>query len=261
MRLRTKLKQLVEGRLAEPAKRTDFSEDDAVRRKIKDFLTLPLLEFCRTKPDFDMRHGLVYKTLKTDQQRLRNGVLTAHDMNYWLRRNQPVPALWVLRLAGKKGRVARNQFLGWVSSQLGPKKAAAVLNWTKKWGLPADDPYAVTAVAHSTNVADARRQYAARHGLDASARRVLGNTLLRDVASGGDADEVFAFYKSLNKDVVTFQVMLGAMLKNPPLRRFRDEVWQTALRQEAANNIVIDDKLRETHAAIERLAPPSPPPP
>ena len=246
MRLKKSLRDLVNyGRPPKPAPRKNFSDDVPIREQIQARLELPLSKFCSTKPDFDGRHGLVYKMLKTDVNRVKNGVLTAHDMMAWLRQGKPVPALWIVKLAGPKyGQIPRNQLLQWLRDNGREAEAASVLNWTKKWGIK-QDSRALLLATNPKTVQEARIKYR-EADLPASDRQKFSNALLQKVV-GLDPDEVFAFYKTLNKDIYTFQIMFAGMVKNKPLRKYRDQVWTTAQKHADAKNIVIDDKLRETY--------------
>ncbi|PRT55422.1 hypothetical protein B9G98_03042 [Wickerhamiella sorbophila] len=252
MRLKQRLKALVDGTLkTEVTKRQDFREDQKIRQQIKERMTLQLPLFCSSRPEFDGRHGLVYKLLKSSPQRLKNGVLTTHDMMFWLRQKKIVPALWIVKLAGPHvGQVPRNQLLQWLGENNEKRHIETVLKWTKKWGIKDNARSAVIASDPKT-VAEARSIYKAT-GTDKKSRQILGNALLKKVVTY-NADEVYAFYKSLNKDVRTFQTMFAGMFKNPELMKYREEIWETVNRHSKANNLVIDSKLKETYEATAKL--------
>lgn len=252
MRLKQRLKALVDGTLkTEVTKRQDFSEDQKVRQLIKQRMSLDVPQFCSTKPEFDGRHGLVYKLLKSSPQRLRNGVLTTHDMMFWLRQGKVVPALWIVKLAGPQiGQVPRNQLLQWLGENNEKKQIDTVLKWTKKWGIKDNARSAVIASDPKT-VAEARSIYKDTK-TDKQSRQILGNSLLKKVITL-DAEEVYAFYKSLNKDVRTFQIMFAGMFKNRGLTQYRDEIWETVNRHSKANNFAIDTKLKETYEATAKI--------
>lgn len=248
MRLKQRLQALVHGTLKnEVQKRQDFSADQKIRHSIKQRMSLPLQRFCSSKPDFDGRHGLVYKLLKSSPQRLKNGVLTSHDMMYWLRQKKVVPALWIVKLAGDQaGQVPRNQLLQWLVENNQKKEIDTVLKWTKKWGIK-ENARSMVITADPQTVAEARAIYRSAD-TDAHSRQILGNSLLKKVIEY-DPDQIYSFYKSLNKDVRTFQIMFAGMIRNPGLKKYRDELWETAQRHSKANNIAIDSKLEETFKA------------
>lgn len=254
-KLKSKLQSLLTAPVAKIKHTRNFEENKELSNKIKAMFEQPLREFCRKKPEFDYKHGLVYKLLKTDPHRLRNGVLTSHDARYWLRDRQlVVPALWLIRLAGPlKGLVARNELLQWLYERGERRNMMAVYNWTKKWGFE-DNEHTRTITTVAKSVADAREKYRTSAVREARSRLILGNKLLKEVANDGDPREVIAFYRSLNKDVITFQIMLGAMLKNRGLLKYCDDIWATAQSQAATGSIVIDEKLRETHAIVSQHA-------
>lgn len=240
----------------ERTSRPDFGEIQSLRNQIKRQIGLPVAQFCRTKPEFDAKHGLVYKMLKTDVSRLKNSTLCSHDVSYWLRDHKhPTAALWIIRLAGPfYGSIPRNQLLQWLKTHEHEKTMLTVYKWTKKWGFK-DTERTRAIVAWPRSIEEARELYRDSKFETAEAKRIYGNKLLNEVTllNSVEPEKFWAFFRTLNKDVITFQTMLGAMIKHSTLRPYRDELWQLAERQEKANNIVIDTKMRETFQRLSCL--------
>lgn len=259
MRLKQKLARLVKDNLPRQAPpRKVWSENQELRDKIKATFNLPLPEFCRQKAQFDYHHGLVLKLLKTDKKRLNNGVLVSHDMFYWLRdRNMEVPALWILRLSGPtKGSVARNQLLQWLQDHRSLKSAETVRRWTKKWGFKDSPRTLAIATAKVTSVAEARTVYSeakVKYSADAKSRRIIGNKLLEMVALSDDPESVWAFFRSLQKDIVTMQIMTAALIKSRELRKFRPFLLELINNMTASQNIKVDSKLKESLDLLNSL--------
>lgn len=221
-----------------------------MRQKVQDRMRLPLSQFLSTKVPFDAKHGMVYKILKTSPQRLRDSTLCSHDVAFWLKDHKhPTAAAWVLKLAGPQvGQVSRNQILQWLKDR---NEQQTFYRWTRKWGFE-DTAVTKTIMASPSSVSEARGQYKEFKG----DKQVFGNKLLHTLSHSQniDADEFYAFFRMLPKDVITFQIMLSSMVRHLELRQFLDSVWELAEKQERNNNIKIDDKLRETHTRVAKLA-------
>lgn len=264
--LKRKLNQVLSNKPQPAAPKPDFAAVQALRGKIKQWSELPLSQFCRTKPDFDAKHGLVYKLLRTSKDRLRDSTLCSHDSAFWLRNYQDsVSALWVIKLAGKDvGNVSRNQLMQWLRDRGETASMMEVYKWTKKWGF-LDNNYTKTIISSPKTAEQARAIYKESKSLMSTkaSKQALANKLLSELLNNSDlrkidnpekwAEDVFAVFKTFNKDLVTFQVMLGGMIKFQPLRRYHQEVWELATKQESANNIKIDKKLVETNERVMKL--------
>lgn len=264
--LKRKLNQVLLNKPQPAAPKPDFAAVQALREKIKDWSNLPLSQFCRTKPDFDAKHGLVYKLLRTSRERLRDSTLCCHDAAFWLRNYQDsVSALWVIKLAGKDaGSVSRNQLLQWLRDKGETANMMQVYKWTKKWGFP-DTNHTQTIISSPKTAEEARSIYKESKSLMSTkaSKQALANKLLSELLKNTDfrkienpekwAEDVYAVFKTFNKDLVTFQVMLGGMIRFQPLRRYHDEVWELAMKQQSANNIRVDKKLMETNDRVLKL--------
>jgi len=228
-----------------------ISQSNLMRSNVQNWLDMPLAQFLRTKPPFHAKHGMVYKLLKTSPQRLHDSTLCSHDVAFWLRDHKhPTAATWVLKLAGPTvGQVSRNQVLQWLQNSNRNKDKQLFYQWTRKWGF--EDSSATKAImADPSTVVEARELYKGFNG----DKQVYGNKLLDRLARRGvEAEGLYAFFRTLNKDVVTFQIMLSAMIQHAELRKYLAVVWELAERQNANNNIKIDDKLRETYDRVVRL--------
>lgn len=242
-----------------PEERTskpDFGEIQRLRAQIKRHIGLPVAQFCGTKPEFDAKHGLIYKLLKTNATRLKNSTLCSHDVAYWLRDHKhPTAALWIVRLAGPfYGSISRNQLLQWLKTHEHKKVMQTVYKWTKKWGFK-DTERTRTIVACPKSVEEARELYKNSSFETAQAKHIYGNQLLKEISllDSIQPAEFWVFFRTLNKDVITFQIMLGAMIKHNALRAYRDEIWHLAERHEKAHNIVIDAKMKETYQRVKCL--------
>lgn len=259
MRLKQKLARLVNEGLPRPEiPRHAWSENQELRNRIKTTFTMPIADFCRRRAPFDYHHGLVLKMLKTDKKRLNNGVLVSHDTFYWLRdRKMEVPALWILRLAGpSKGSVTRNQVLQWLQDHHSLKAAETVRLWTKKWGFK-DSPRTLTIAAASVkNVGEARATYTeakVKYSLDAVSRRIIGNKLLEAVIGRDEPEAIWGFFRSLQKDVVTLQIMTAALIKSLALRKYRPALYELISTMQSARNITVDEKLQQSIDRLNRL--------
>lgn len=263
--LKRKLNQVLSNVPPPSPPKPDFSAQQALREKIKAWANLPLAQFCRTRPDFDAKHGLVYKLLRTSKERLKDSTLCSHDTAFWLRNYQnSVSALWVIKLAGKSaGSVSRNQLLQWLRDRGEMSNMLQVHKWTKKWGF-VDSEHTMTILASPTSVEEARIVYRESKTVIASkaSRQALANKLLGELLKNTRkqpqentewGSDVYKLFKTLNKDLLTFQIMLGGMIKHQPLRAYFDELWELALKQQTANNIKIDTKLEETRERVQKL--------
>lgn len=240
------------------SKRTDFTKDEEIRVLISDRIQLNLRDMFK-KPSFNDKHGLAYKLLKTDKKRLEDSTLCSHDVQRWLRDfKNPSAAVWVLKLAGPKtGSISRNQILQWLKSNGKISEMRMVYNWTKKWGFN-DTEYTKNIIVSAKSVEEARALYKETQFSTKESKRVFGNQLLKQLISdstkyGIPKEDVFGFFKMLNKDIFTYQLMLAAMIKHSEYRVYRDQVWELIVKDEQANNIKIDTKLKDTNERVLKL--------
>lgn len=233
---------------------SDYSALQELREAISRRLNSSVRDITKPAP-FDEKHGLVYKLLKTDRRRLKDSTLCSHDTVMWLRdfRN-PAAAAWMLKLAGPDvGQVSRNQVLQWLRDNGRAQDMRMLYDWTKKWGFK-DSDYTKNIVLNPKTVDEARELYKTTNFAAKKSKKAFGNHLLKIVIQNGcPPKEVFGFFVTIPKDIITYQLMLAGMIELPALRVYRDQVGASLQKDIAAGNVRADDKLNQTYHRLRRL--------
>ncbi|QLL32346.1 hypothetical protein HG536_0C05150 [Torulaspora globosa] len=94
------------------------------------------LKFMSTTRD----RRMLYTILGVNGEQLRDSKLVKEDAEKFLKRGQVEKAVFLARLAKKKGAAAMNSIMEYYLHDLQyPQSAVKMYNWRKKWGIPANE--------------------------------------------------------------------------------------------------------------------------
>ncbi|QLQ80604.1 hypothetical protein HG537_0D06050 [Torulaspora globosa] len=94
------------------------------------------LKFMSTTRD----RRMLYTILGVNGEQLRDSRLVKEDTEKFLKRGQIEKAVFLARLAKKKGSAAMNSIMEYYLCDLQfPQSAVKMYNWRKKWGIPANE--------------------------------------------------------------------------------------------------------------------------
>lgn len=83
---------------------------------------------------------MIYTILGVNGDQLRDSKLVAEDVKKFLRRGQVEKAVFLARLAKKKGSAGMNAIMEYyLNERQAPQSAVDMYNWRKKWGIPPNE--------------------------------------------------------------------------------------------------------------------------
>lgn len=166
---------------------------------------------------------MLYTILGVNGEQLRDSKLIAEDVKKFLKRGQVEKAVFLTRLAKKKGSAAMNAIMEYYFYDLNyPQSAVKMFNWRKKWGVPPNE-YTNTILFKGL----AQQKQPVSKATATLVTRVLDGLISREelsqieynaalgaLANSTDVTPAFELFerrvKGVNRDAITYLWMLRA---------------------------------------------------
>lgn len=167
---------------------------------------------------------LIYTILGINGEQLRDARLIARDVQKFLKRGQVEKAVFLTRLAKKKGAAAMNSIMEYYFNELNqPQSAVDMYNWRKKWDIPINE-YSNTILFKglaeqkssfvSNNTAEMILNIVTRRIESGELNQIEFNAALGALANCTDVTGAFKLYEKqipgIKRDAITYTWMLRA---------------------------------------------------
>ncbi|CAI1955056.1 hypothetical protein SEUBUCD646_0E01650 [Saccharomyces eubayanus] len=176
---------------------------------------------------------LFYTILGVNGQQLRDAKLIANDVQKFLKRGQLEKAVFLARLAKKKGVVGMNLIMKYYFEVLKSQQSAVdIFNWRKKWGVPIDE-HSITilfnGLSKQDNLVSKKFGELVLKTIDSlSDKNELNgmeyNTALAALTNCTDESLVFKLlnkkFPGLKKDAITYTLMIRSCTRISDEERF-----------------------------------------
>ncbi|QLG73251.1 hypothetical protein HG535_0E03350 [Zygotorulaspora mrakii] len=178
---------------------------------------------------------MLYTILGINGEQLRDSRLIADDVKKFLRRRQVEKAVFLARLAKKKGAAAMNAIMEYYLLELKfPQSAVRLYNWRKKWGIP---PNEYTQTILFNGLAQQKQLISRASGemvlriVDSQVEKgeltqIEFNAALGALSNCTDVTCVFELFErkidNIHRDAITFLWMIRACCRVQSSRLFKE---------------------------------------
>lgn len=212
---------------------------------------------------------LSFLGLKSLKQ-LENSFTVDQHVKVLLEQGKLSQAIHLCRMAKNNGSVGMNQILQYLVKKGDHNTANQVFNNMKKWGCTPTERTPVILTKYAAGSTKTLKQTEVQKLLQtyehsmakartASAKLILSNALLENLARNSSVTYAFAMYNDIpssgrfSRDTKTYTTMLNMIAHQPtPLTKeitaMRKEIWNEVQKREAAGELVVDSILVDAYS-------------